>query len=137
LPQHSSQRPKRAVTAVVAEEYVQAIPSERRGRRMKSELIMIAESANGWVEFRDVFEVDGKPVRDRDQRIVNLFMRPTNGAIAQGRRIADESARFNISPLRLMESYQISGSTPGPAIDGAARYSNFRQFEVETDITIK
>jgi hypothetical protein len=93
---------ERAVTAVVAEEaYIQTISSERRVRQLKSDLVMVAESSSGWVEFRDVFEVDGLPVRDREQRVINLFLKPTTGAIEQGRKIANESARFNISPLRV------------------------------------
>jgi len=37
----------------------------------------------------------------------------------------------------MKELYRLSGSAPGPGIEGAAKYSNFRQFKVETDVSIK
>jgi hypothetical protein len=52
-----------------------------------------------WRVFRDVFEVNEKPVRDRDQRLARLFLEPADTVRAQAQRIADESARFNISRM--------------------------------------
>jgi hypothetical protein len=93
---------ERDVTAVVAhEDYFQNIPFEARRRRLKSDLVVVADGSSGWVEFRDVFEVDGKPVRDRDDRVAKLFMTPNPNAFAQARKIVEESARFNISPSRV------------------------------------
>jgi hypothetical protein len=90
------------VTAVVAQEdYQQRNLSEPKVRRLRSDLIMIADEANGWVEFRDVFEVDGRAVRDHDDRIVRLFMKPHPNARAQTQRIVQESARFNLNPSRV------------------------------------
>jgi hypothetical protein len=60
----------------------------------------MSEAYVGWVELRDTFEVDGKRVRDRDERIAQLFMKPHPNAWQQARRIADEGARFNLSPQR-------------------------------------
>jgi hypothetical protein len=92
----------RAVTAVVAhEDYVQTIPQEGRARQMKADLVMVADAQVGWMEFRDVFEVDGRAVRDRSDRAINLFLKPKADAFAQGRKIAEESARFNINPSRV------------------------------------
>jgi hypothetical protein len=48
------------------------------------------------VVFRDVFEVDGKLVRDRDGRLVKLFLDPVNFA-ALVREITREGARYNLS----------------------------------------
>jgi hypothetical protein len=92
---------ERAVTAVVAQEdYQQRVLSEGKSRRLRSDLIMIADDANGWVEFRDVFEVDGRAVRDHDERVVRLFMKPNPNAREQTQRIVRESARFNLNPNR-------------------------------------
>src|SRR5437879_3331531 len=39
-------------------------PSQRRD--LRSDLLLVrAPAGDRWIEFRDVFEVDGKPVRDR------------------------------------------------------------------------
>ena len=46
-----------------------------------------------WVGYRDTFEVDGKPVRDRDERLERLL---SDGAVGQAARIAEQNARFNL-----------------------------------------
>jgi hypothetical protein len=53
-----------------------------------------------WRPFRDVFEVDGKAVRDRDGRLMALFARPSATSDEQAARIAQESARYNIGLAR-------------------------------------
>lgn len=50
-----------------------------------------------WRVYRDVYEVDGRPVRDRTDRLAKLILAPAASARAQADRIAEESARFNIS----------------------------------------
>ena len=50
----------------------------------------------GWVSFRDVFEVDGRRIRDRENRLLTLLQSPNANAMAQARRLADESARYNL-----------------------------------------
>jgi hypothetical protein len=52
-----------------------------------------------WMQFRDVFEVDRKPVRDRDQRLYKLFIDAKADARAQAMTIQGESARYNIGPV--------------------------------------
>lgn len=90
---------ERDVTAVIAhEDYQQQILSERKVRVLKSDLLILADADWGWVEFRDVFEVDGLAVRDRDERIARLFMKPNPNALEQARRTSAESARFNLNP---------------------------------------
>src|SRR5207249_2085981 len=49
------------------------------------------------VGFRDVFEMDGKPVRDRQERLATLFLKSTSEPLDQALRIASESARFNLN----------------------------------------
>ena len=51
------------------------------------------------MQFRDVFEVDRKPVRDRDQRLYKLFVEAKADARAQAETIQQESARYNLGPL--------------------------------------
>jgi hypothetical protein len=56
---------------------------------------------DGWLPFRDVFEVDGKPVRDRQDRLVRLFLQtPSPGAaLERANAIMAESARYNLGPV--------------------------------------
>jgi len=52
-----------------------------------------------WATFRDVFEVDGQRVRDRERRLESLFgaSSPVGGA-ERVQAILKESARYNIGP---------------------------------------
>jgi VWFA-related protein len=89
------------ISAVVAEEnYIQTVSSRAAAmqRRLRSDLLVILDAVAGWVGFRDVYEVDGKPVRDRDDRIARLFLQPNPDPVRQARRIVAESARFNLNP---------------------------------------
>ncbi len=54
-----------------------------------------------WGTFRDVFEVDGQRVRDREGRLEELFGASPSGSVApRVRAILDESARYNIGPVK-------------------------------------
>ena len=53
---------------------------EARGQRrdLKSDMLLVrAPAGDRWMQFRDVFEVDGKPVRDRAERLTKLFLQPS------------------------------------------------------------
>jgi hypothetical protein len=52
----------------------------------------------GWVAFRDVFQVDGRAVRDREERLARVLQNMTPDSLEQARRIAVESARYNLDP---------------------------------------
>ena len=72
----------------------------RQFRELRSDLLLVkAGEANLWLQFRDVFEVDRKPIRDRDDRLHKLFLSAAPDARAQAERIQLESARYNIGPL--------------------------------------
>jgi hypothetical protein len=68
-------------------------------RTLTSEFALVG-SQGDWVGFRDVQEVDGRPVRERENRLERLFQDPSAAASAQRRRIADESARYNIGTVQ-------------------------------------
>lgn len=63
---------------VVAEErYVQRSSSSQGARRrvITSDFLLVRPSeATSYMPFRDVFEVDGVQVRDREQRLEKLFL---------------------------------------------------------------
>lgn len=88
------------VAGVVLEErYLQQAQGRvMSARELVSDLAIMADPRFGWVEFRDVFNVDGKPVRDRQDRVVELFANPSADSLAQAQRIVQEGARHNLSP---------------------------------------
>lgn len=88
------------VAGVVLEErYLQQAQGRvYSARELVSDLAIMADPRFGWVEFRDVFNVDGKPVRDREDRVVELFANPSTDSLAQAQRIVQEGARHNLSP---------------------------------------
>jgi formylglycine-generating enzyme required for sulfatase activity len=71
-----------------------------RHRELKSDLLLVKlpESLN-WLPFRDVYEVDGEAIRQRDDRLKALFMNPSDTALDQAKKISAESARYNIGAV--------------------------------------
>jgi hypothetical protein len=68
-------------------------------RTLVSEFALV-RAADDWVGFRDVFEVDGAEVRDRRDRILTLLLDRSSDRLLQGRRIANESARYNLGSVQ-------------------------------------
>jgi hypothetical protein len=103
---------QRQLSGVVAEErYVQDVhyalstgtrfsPRGFTHRELKSDLLMVKPiGGDRWMQFRDVFDVDGKPVRDRNERLMQLFVAPSASSASQAERIVEESTRYNIGNL--------------------------------------
>jgi len=100
----------RVTSVVLEEDYTQSRRSSMtiatggtavatESRRLRSDVVMTVEAGPRWVTFRDVFEVDGRPVRDRDDRLAKLFLAPpSNQTLDQAGRILAEGARFNVYP---------------------------------------
>lgn len=101
---------RRQLSEIVAEEtYRQDIANTSRiggpttmlapTRVLKSDLLLVKPSdAERHVELRDVFEVDGNPVRDREARLELLLRDPRAGARIGA--IIEESARYNIGSIQ-------------------------------------
>jgi hypothetical protein len=93
------------LAGVVSEEmYVQTWEGRtsrgRETRTLKSDVLLTRPpGATRYLLFRDVFEVDGRRVRDRDERLLQLFLQPSPVASRQVLRILDESARYNIGDI--------------------------------------
>jgi hypothetical protein len=69
-------------------------------RELLSDLILVkAGDDSVWVQYRDVFQVDGSPVRDRVERLTSLFVNPSAAADNQIARIQRESARLNLGNI--------------------------------------
>jgi hypothetical protein len=72
-----------------------------RHRELKSDLLLVKPvGADRWIQFRDVFEVDHQPIRDRSERLMKLFIEPSSSTKAQAERIVEESTRYNIGNLQ-------------------------------------
>jgi hypothetical protein len=96
------------LSAVVAEEtYEQnvlprarGLAAARKGRKLRSDFLLVRlPGAEDWMPFRDVFEVDGEPVRDRDDRLRKLFLEMPADARDVLQRILDEGSRYNVGSL--------------------------------------
>jgi hypothetical protein len=69
----------------------------RQRRDLKSDILYVrTPDGDRWLQFRDVFEVDRKPVRDRAERLAKLFLQPSRSVQQQAQDISTESARYNI-----------------------------------------
>jgi hypothetical protein len=91
---------EREFSAVVAEEDYQQELNDGTRRHLRSDYLLVRPpGATDLLPFRDVFEVDGVPVRDRQQRLQRLFLDASPAAIEEARRIHEESARFNIGDV--------------------------------------
>lgn len=59
-------------------------------------LLVHVPGLSEWLPFRDVYSVDGKPIRDRSDRLLKLFVEAPAHAFSQALRIREESSRYNI-----------------------------------------
>ena len=79
------------------------ISSTRRDtyrRTLRSDYLLVRpEGSDRYHGFRDVFEVNGSPVRDREERLTRLFLTPSVSAEEQLRRVIADSARYNIGDV--------------------------------------
>lgn len=100
---------QKQLVGIVAEEHYRqnAINTSRGGRQsrqfreLRSDVLLVKlPDEEHWLQFRDVFEVDRKPVRDRDERLYKLFVTPTKDARQQAETIQQESSRHNIGPVQ-------------------------------------
>lgn len=64
-----------------------------------SDFLLVQVPGEGWLPFRDVFERDGKQIRDREERLAKLFLGGSRNAIDQARAIMNEGARYNIGNI--------------------------------------
>jgi VWFA-related protein len=96
----------RELSNVVAEEECRQIyepddPVRRAVRNTRAGVLFVTlPGPLPWATFRDVWEVDGNKIRDRQDRLVRLFRDSPASAPERARAILEESARFNLGPVR-------------------------------------
>ena len=74
-------------------------PVEARRTLLSDFLLVRPSPAERYVEFRDVFSVDGRAVRDREERLSKLFLTSSTADSGRLRDIITESARYNIGEI--------------------------------------
>lgn len=93
---------------VMEEQYRQRSWSPGAGRfageyqrvTLRSDYLLVRlEDSDRFYGFRDVFEVNGRSVRDREQRLATLFLDETSTAGQRARGIMNDSARYNIGDV--------------------------------------
>lgn len=105
------ERFRRQLSEIVAEEtYRQSIvrtphspgPVQTElSRTLRSDLLLVKPAnVERYVEFRDVFDVDGDPVRDRQDRVSALWRTGSAESSARLGAILEESARYNIGGIQ-------------------------------------
>ena len=97
------------LAGIVSEEHYRqnVLSTQRRGgpqlrefRELRSDLLLVKTGkGDSWLQFRDVFEVNRKPIRDRDERLYKLFVGAAADASQQAEAIQAESSRYNIGPI--------------------------------------
>lgn len=67
---------------------------------LRSDLVFVSlPGPLPWTAFRDVYEVDGRKLRDRDRRLEKLFMQSSlRSAAEQADAVLQESSRYNLGP---------------------------------------
>ncbi len=78
-------------------------------RVLKSEYLIARLEDGGWMPFRDVYEVDGRRVADRSDRLAALFLKPGATAFEQAASIMADSTRHNLGSTARSISIPILG----------------------------
>jgi hypothetical protein len=50
------------------------VPGGETRRVLRSDFLLVNVPGQGWMPFRDVFEADGRRIRDREDRLTALFL---------------------------------------------------------------
>ena len=59
-------------------------------------LVQLGMDGEGWMPFRDTFEVKGRKVRNRDDRLLKLFTSNDKGRFEKAAQFTTDSAKHNI-----------------------------------------
>ena len=91
-----------ALSTVVAEErYSQEAEWPRRKRTLRSDFIVVRDpGAKRWYTFREVLEVDGKPVQGaREGRLAHLMADPGADTLRKAQEITVAGLRYNVENI--------------------------------------
>ena len=72
-----------------------------RHRDLRSDFLLVkSPETEALVPFRDVIQVDGIMVRDREERLAKLFLTASSDTMLQAEHIREEGARYNLGNMR-------------------------------------
>ncbi len=96
---------------VSEEDYEQRFSVAPRRRHLRSDFMLVGYPGNtqGLMTFRDIREVDGKPVGDQRNRITRLFLEPFESAIRRAQEIHRDGLRLSIDTGRVMDPLTVIG----------------------------
>ena len=102
---------ERQFSAVVGEVHeaqrvVKADGIVRKQRALVADVLLV-KAGDVTRSFRDVISVDGKPVRNRDERLRKLFLSESRSFNQQARAISEESSRYDIGVKRGMDALML------------------------------
>lgn len=103
---------EREASALAAEEdYVQRLEEGRGGARvhstrwLRSDYVLVKPADNApWLGYRDIFEVDGAPVRDRSSRLEQVLSSTAPDSRERALAVVREGSRFNLGPERTVNT---------------------------------
>lgn len=59
-------------------------------------LVQLGGDGEGWMPFRDAFEVNGKKVRERDDRLLKLFQSDDKERFEKAAKLSDDTAKHHL-----------------------------------------
>lgn len=87
-------------------------PARRSRVIVGDHVLMRLTGAPGWLSLRDVYEVDGEPVGERTDRVLNLVLESQEAAMAEFPFIYDDAARQGLMGLPRVLSVPTLGLVP-------------------------
>ncbi|HXD72482.1 MAG TPA: hypothetical protein VN628_02040 [Vicinamibacterales bacterium] len=96
----------RRFSNVVAEErYSQETTYPNRRRELLSDFLLVTPPGlTDWYQFRDVREVDGKPVAGREERLTKMFLESPRNALERASQIVTDAQRYSLADLGSMDN---------------------------------
>jgi hypothetical protein len=87
---------ERFANVVAEEQYRRSSPAMIQLMRYRSDFLLVRYPGEEqtWLTFRDVREINGKPVRNADDRMLRLFAAPFDDALQRATEIHRESSRY-------------------------------------------
>ena len=90
---------------VAQEDFRQDWQSGER-RRLTADFLLVRYpgTERTWLAFRDVTSVNGRPVRDQQERLTKLFLQPFEDAVRRAEEITREASRHSLVELGPLSS---------------------------------
>ncbi len=76
--------------------------------------VFVDDLSNVFLIFRDVLEVNGRPVRDQQERVLKLFAEPFQDAVRRAGQIEREAARHSLERGRVMNPLDLAAFLQTP-----------------------